>query len=193
MDALLAAQTAQSNFSIALVISNVEGAPALEKARSAGVVTATLPSRGISRSAHEKEVLGQIVLHNIDIICLAGYMRVLTADFVSSFARPILNIHPSLLPAFPGMRAQRQALDAGVKWTGATVHFVDASLDGGPILLQAPVPVMVDDTEDTLAARILQTEHVLYPRALEIVSADAYEVLGKRVRILSPDSENLAH
>ena len=128
-------------------------------------------------------LLDALRARSIDIVCLAGYMRVLTSTFIDGVKRPILNIHPSLLPAFPGMHAQHQAVEAGVRWSGATVHFVDSGLDSGPILLQEPVPVLPDDTEYELAARILEVEHRLYPQAVDIVACDAYEILGRVVRL----------
>jgi len=182
--ALLRAQAGHSSYRVVLAVSNVEGSGALALAREASVEAVCVPSRGASRDDHERAVVALLASRSIELVCLAGYMRVLTPVFIEAFSRPILNIHPSLLPAFPGMHAQRQALHAGVRWSGATVHFVDAGLDTGPILLQEPVRVEPDDTEDTLSSRILTTEHQLYPRALDIVARGAYELTGRIIRLL---------
>ena len=182
--ALLRAQAGHSSYRVVLAVSNVEGSGALALAREASVEAVCVPSRGASRDDHERAVVALLASRSIELVCLAGYMRVLTPVFIEAFSRPILNIHPSLLPAFPGMHAQRQALHAGVRWSGATVHFVDAGLDTGPILLQEPVRVKPDDTEDTLSSRILTTEHQLYPRALDIVARGAYELTGRIIRLL---------
>jgi len=181
--ALLGAQDRYSSYRIVLVVSNVEGAGALGLAREASVEAICLTSRGLSRDDHERSLADLIRSRGADIICLAGYMRVLTPAFIESVDRPILNIHPSLLPAFPGMHAQNQALEGGVRWTGATVHFVDKGLDSGPVIVQEPVPVHPDDTEETLSARILETEHRIYPQALDIVAREAYRLDGRKVRL----------
>lgn len=170
---------ASPHATVALVVSNRADAGGLEIARRSGVEAVTILHAGRAREDHERDVLGALRRHRIEIVCLAGYMRVLTGGFVDAFGGPILNIHPSLLPAFPGVRAQKQAIDAGVRWTGVTVHFVDAGLDSGPILLQEPVSVNADDTEETLSARMLAVEHRLYPRALDIVASGAYERRGR--------------
>ena len=183
--ALLRAQAVYSSYRVVLVVSNVEGSGALSLARDASVEAACVPSRGVGREDHERALLSLLASRTVEVICLAGYMRVLTPVLIGGFAGPILNIHPSLLPAFPGMHAQKQALDAGVRWSGATVHFVDAGLDSGPILLQEPVRVHPDDSEDTLSARILETEHRLYPQALDIAARGAYEIQGRTVRLLT--------
>jgi len=183
--ALLAAQARFSSFRVVLVLSNVEESGALVLARDAAVEAVCLPSRGVARENHERSVTALLESRSIEIVCLAGYMRVLTPAFVEGLRRPILNIHPSLLPAFPGMHAQNQALQAGVRWTGATVHFVDVGLDTGPIIVQDPVPVDPNDTEASLSGRILETEHRLYPKALDIVARGAYEVVERTVRLLT--------
>lgn len=183
--ALLRAQAEYSSFRVVLAVSNVEGSGALSLGRDAFVEAACVPSRGVGRDAHERALLDLLASRNVDVVCLAGYMRVLTPVFIGGFSGPILNIHPSLLPAFPGMHAQKQALDAGVRWSGATVHFVDTGLDTGPILLQEPVRVHPDDTEGTLSARILATEHRLYPQAVDITARGAYELNGRTVRLLT--------
>jgi phosphoribosylglycinamide formyltransferase-1 len=184
--ALLRAQTVFSSYRVALVLANVEGSGALDVARNANVEAVCLPSRGLPRGDHETQMLEVVAPRAIDIICLAGYMRVLTPEFIARFGRPILNIHPSLLPAFPGLHAQRQALSAGVRWSGATVHFVDSGLDAGPIVLQEPVPVKSDDTENELSARILETEHRLYPQATDLVAREAFAVVQNRVVLQEP-------
>ncbi len=181
--ALLRAQAVYPSYRVVLVLSNVEGSGALSLARDASVEAVCVPSRGVSRDDHERALLALLASRTVDLICLAGYMRVLTPVLIDGFSGPILNIHPFLLPAFPGMHAQKQALDAGVRWSGATVHFVDPGLDSGPILLQEPVRVHPDDSEDLLSARILETEHRLYPQALDIVARDAYEIKGRTVRL----------
>lgn len=183
--ALLRAQADYPSYRVVLVVSNVEGSGALTLARDASVEAVCVPSRGVARDDHERALVTLLASRSVELVCLAGYLRVLTPVFIEGLGRPILNIHPSLLPAFPGMHAQKQAIDAGVRWSGATVHLVDAGLDTGPIVLQEPVQVDTDDTEDTLAARILETEHRLYPRAADIVARGAYEVLGRRVRLLT--------
>jgi phosphoribosylglycinamide formyltransferase-1 len=179
--ALLAAQGVFATYRVELLLTNIEGAGAFDVAQNAGVEAACIPSRGLSRQEHETRVLEVLGGRSIDFICLAGYMRVLTPQLIARFGGPILNIHPSLLPAFPGLHAQRQALAAGVRWSGATVHFVDSGLDAGPIIVQEPVKVNSDDTEDQLSARILETEHRLYPRAADLVAREAYSVVGSRV------------
>lgn len=154
---------------IAVVISNVPSAPGLVKAQELGLPAVCIPSKGVPREEHDRRVIDELKRRNVDLVCLAGYMRLLSPAFVEAFRGRILNIHPSLLPAFPGLNAQKQALDYGVKITGCTVHLVDEGLDSGPILLQAAVPVEPGDTEETLSARILREEHRLYPAAIQMV------------------------
>src|SRR5215813_8866910 len=151
---------------IAIVISHRADAPGLESARRRGLKTRLIPSKGRVREEHDAEVAAALKEAGVDFICLAGYMRLLSPEFVRAFPNRILNIHPSLLPAFPGLDAQKQALEHGVKISGCTVHLVDEELDHGPIILQRPVPVLDDDTVDTLSARILEQEHKLYPEAV---------------------------
>jgi phosphoribosylglycinamide formyltransferase-1 len=170
---------------IVVVISNVPEAAGLERARRAGVPALACPHQGKPRQDHELEVTRLLQEHAVDLVCLAGYMRLLSDTFVDAFPGRILNVHPSLLPAFPGTHPQRQALEHGAKVSGATVHFVDRTLDGGPIVLQEAVPVEDDDTEDTLAARILAAEHRLYPRAVRLVLDGGYRIDGRRVRGLA--------
>jgi phosphoribosylglycinamide formyltransferase 1 len=166
---------------IALVVSNREGAPGIERARARGIPTRVIPSKGLEREAYDRQVAAALDEARVDLICLAGYMRLLSPFFVARFAGRILNIHPSLLPAFPGLEAQRQALEHGVKWTGCTVHFVDENLDAGPIILQAAVPVRDNDTVETLSARILAEEHRIYTEAVGIILSGRYRMEGRRV------------
>jgi phosphoribosylglycinamide formyltransferase-1 len=172
---------------VALVVSNVPAAPGLAWAGSEGLPTACLPHRQFpSREAHDEAILAELRRRGVELVCLAGYMRLLGPAFVRAYPLRILNIHPSLLPAFPGLEAQRRAWEAGVKVSGATVHFVDEELDHGPILAQEAVPVLEDDTPDTLAARILEVEHRLYPLAVSLLCDGRVEVEGRRVRIRGP-------
>lgn len=167
---------------IVLVLSNVVGAPGLERAADLGLPTAIVPHAGQpSRAAHEHEVLAALEASGAEWVCLAGYMRLLSSEFVRRYERRILNVHPSLLPAFPGLDAQRQALLAGVKIAGCTVHFVDEGLDSGPIVAQRAVPVRDDDDESSLAARILVEEHRAYPKALGRLLAGGWRIAGRRV------------
>lgn len=167
---------------VAVVISNVSEAQGLEKARSLRLPTVSLPHRfDASREAHEEKVLAALEHAGADWICLAGYMRLLSANFVARYSRRILNIHPSLLPAFPGISAQEQALDWGVKISGCTVHLVDEELDHGPIVVQQAVPVHDDDNPISLSARILAEEHKLYPEALRRLLVERWRVVGRRV------------
>jgi phosphoribosylglycinamide formyltransferase-1 len=169
------------NAEIALVISSREGAPGLERAKSRGIATRVIPSKGLQRETYDRQVVAVLNEHKVDLVCLAGYMRLLSPYFVAAFPSRILNIHPSLLPSFPGLESQRQALEYGVKFAGCTVHFVDENLDAGPIVLQSAVPVKDDDTEDTLSARILQEEHRIYSEAVRIVLEGRYKIEGRRV------------
>jgi phosphoribosylglycinamide formyltransferase-1 len=169
------------NAEAAIVLSNREGAAGIERAKARGIVTRVIPSKGLEREAYDRQVVAALNEHNVDLVCLAGYMRLLSPYFVAAFPNRILNIHPSLLPSFPGLESQRQALEYGVKFAGCTVHFVDENLDAGPILLQAVVPVKDDDTEVTLSARILQEEHRIYSEAVRIVLEGRYKIEGRRV------------
>jgi phosphoribosylglycinamide formyltransferase-1 len=158
---------------IAVVISDKPGAHGLELARERGIETLAIERRGRNREEHEREIIGALRDRQVDLVCLAGYMRLLSPCFVEAFRGRIVNIHPSLLPAFPGLDAQRQALEHGVKVSGCTVHFVDETLDGGPIIAQCAVPVIESDTVETLSARILEQEHQLYPEAVKkVLTAD---------------------
>ncbi|MDT7807071.1 MAG: phosphoribosylglycinamide formyltransferase 1 [Acidobacteriota bacterium] len=165
---------------VAIVLSDKPEAAGLARARGRGIETAFVERRGRTREEHEREVIARLREHGVELVCLAGYMRLLSPCFIEEFRGRVLNIHPSLLPAFPGLDAQRQAIAHGVKYSGCTVHFVDETLDGGPIIAQRVVPVLDDDTPDTLAARILVEEHKTYPEALALVCG-GYEIKGRRV------------
>lgn len=166
---------------IALVVSDQPSAAGRLRARDRGIKTALVERKGRTREEHEREIIRVLREQGVELVCLAGYMRLLSPCFVEEFRGRILNIHPSLLPAFPGLDAQRQAIEHGVKYSGCTVHFVDESLDSGPIITQRVVPVHDSDTPDTLAARILHEEHQAYPEALALVCSGRYEVSGRRV------------
>jgi len=166
---------------IALVLSNREGAAGIDRARARGLATRVIPSKGLEREPYDRQVVAALREANVGLICLAGYMRLLSPFFVAAFPQRILNIHPSLLPSFPGLESQKQALEYGVKFAGCTVHFVDENLDAGPIVLQAVVPIEDRDTADTLSARILQEEHRIYSEAVKIVLAGNYKIAGRRV------------
>jgi phosphoribosylglycinamide formyltransferase-1 len=169
---------------VAIVISNKDDAPGLERARKAGATTAVLSHEDYdSREAFDEAVLGRLSEHDVEVVCLAGFMRILSPVLVRAFPNRILNIHPSLLPAFVGLHAQKQALEHGVKVSGCTVHLVDEELDHGPILLQQTVPVLEDDTEETLSARILEKEHKLYTEAVRLVLDGKVHVEGRRAII----------
>ena len=184
LQALIDAQRAGTlGGAIAVVVSNVEGVPGLERARAAGLPALCCPQAGRTREDHDRVLVAVLREHDVDLVCLAGYMRLLSPVFLEAFAGRILNVHPSLLPAFPGRDAQRQAWEHGVKVSGATVHFVEATLDGGPIVLQEAVPVGEDDTVERLSARILEAEHRIYPRAVRIVLEGRYQCDGRRVRV----------
>jgi phosphoribosylglycinamide formyltransferase-1 len=172
---------------IALVISNRSDAPGLDRAAAAGIETLVLEHRAYaSRAEFDRAIVSELRQRGVTLVCLAGFMRMLGPEFVAAYPNAILNIHPSLLPAFPGVDAQKQAWEHGVKVTGATVHFVDAELDAGPIVLQSPVLVQPHDTADTLAARILVEEHRLYPEAIRLVLDGGWKVAGRRVILPSP-------
>jgi phosphoribosylglycinamide formyltransferase-1 len=166
---------------IAIVISNRADAPGLESARRRGLKTRLISSKGRVREEHDAEVVAALKEADVDFVCLAGYMRLLSPEFVRAFPNRILNIHPSLLPAFPGLEAQKQAIKHGAKVSGCTVHFVDEHLDHGPIILQKTVPVLDGDDEHTLAARILEQEHIAYTEALQLLLSGAVEVQGDKV------------
>ena len=170
-----------SNAEIALVVSNREDAPGIERARARGIPARVIPSKGLQREEYDRLVVAALREKQVDLVCLAGFMRLLSPYFIAAFRNRILNIHPSLLPAFPGLEAQRQALEHGVKYSGCTVHFVDENLDAGPIVAQAVVPVLDTDTPEALAERILREEHRIYSEAVQIVLDGRYRVEGRRV------------
>jgi len=166
---------------IAVVVSNREGTPGVDRAKERGIAARVIPSKGLEREVYDRQVVAILHEFRVDLVCLAGYMRLLSPFFVASFPNRILNIHPSLLPSFPGLESQRQALEYGVKFAGCTVHFVDENLDAGPIVLQATVPVRDYDTEETLSSRILAEEHRIYTEAVRIVLEGKYRIVGRRV------------
>lgn len=174
-----------SNAEIAIVISHREGAPGIDRARARGIDARVIPSKGLEREAYDRQVVAALQEKKVDLVCLAGYMRLLSPYFVQAFRGRILNIHPSLLPAFPGLESQRQALEHGAKFAGCTVHFVDETLDAGPIILQSAVPIRDDDTVDSLSERILAEEHRIYSEAVRIVLEGRFRIDGRRVIILS--------
>jgi phosphoribosylglycinamide formyltransferase 1 len=183
------AQGRLTNAIIAVVISNHRDAPGIAAARSAGFTTEVIEPRGRKRAEHDAEIIASLKAHHVELVCLAGYMRLLSPEFVRAFPQRILNIHPSLLPAFPGLEAQRQALEYGVAVSGCTVHFVDEELDHGVIVLQKSVPVLADDDEHTLAARILAQEHVAYAEAIDRVLSGKYRFAGRRYVALQTETE----
>ncbi|HXN65661.1 MAG TPA: phosphoribosylglycinamide formyltransferase [Candidatus Acidoferrales bacterium] len=166
---------------IAVVISNREGAPGIDRARERKIPALVIPSRGLEREEYDRLVAGALREHGVELVCLAGFMRLLSPYFIKAFPNRILNIHPSLLPSFPGLEAQRQALEYGVRYAGCTVHLVDENLDAGPIILQAVTPVLDEDTPETLSARILQEEHRIYSEAVRIVLEGRFRLEGRRV------------
>jgi len=168
---------------IAVVISNRANAPGLEIARNRGIPLRVIASAGIEREAYDKMLIEELQTHEVDLVCLAGFMRLLSANIIRAFPNRVLNIHPSLLPAFTGLDAPRQALEYGVRITGCTVHFVDEFLDSGPVIIQSAVPVLENDTVDSLSARILLQEHLIYPKAIGYIVDGRVTVEGRRVRI----------
>lgn len=169
-----------TNVEIAVVISNVADAAGLTAAKELGLPTALYVSKGRPRADHDQDLIGCLREHKVDLVCLAGYMRLLSPSFITAFPNKILNIHPSLLPAFPGLDAQQQAFDYGVKIAGCTVHFVDEHLDHGAIILQRAIPVLESDDAHTLSGRILVEEHIAYTEAIARVASGEYEIRGRR-------------
>jgi phosphoribosylglycinamide formyltransferase-1 len=165
---------------IAVVLSNLPGAPGLQAAHELGLPAIAIPSAGHKRAEHDAEIAATLELHRVDLVCLAGYMRIISPDFVRAFPNRILNVHPALLPAFPGLDAQAQAIEYGAKFSGCTVHFVDEQMDHGAVILQRTVPVLDDDTADTLSARILVEEHIAYAEAIARVLSGDYHLAGRR-------------
>jgi phosphoribosylglycinamide formyltransferase-1 len=181
------------NAEIAIVISNRESAPGIERARAREIDARVIHSKGLEREAYDKLVVAALQEAKVDLVCLAGYMRLLSPYFVAAFRERILNIHPSLLPAFPGLEAQRQAFEHGAKFAGCTVHFVDENLDAGPIVLQAAVPIEDNDTPETLSERILREEHRVYSEAVRIVLEGRYRIEGRRVLVISDKGIEKGH
>jgi len=173
------------NAEIPIVVSNRETAQGIEKARARGIEARVIPSKGLERDAYDKLVVAALREKNVDLVCLAGYMRLLSPYFVKEYPQRILNIHPSLLPAFPGLESQRQALEHGAKFSGCTVHFVDENLDAGPIVMQAVVAIEDHDTAETLSERILREEHRIYTEAVRIVLEGRFRIEGRRVLVNS--------
>lgn len=173
------------NAEIAIALSNREDAPGLDRARARGIPALGIASKGLEREVFDRRILAALQEKKVDLVCLAGYLRLLSPYFVRAFPNRILNIHPSLLPAFPGLESQRQALEHGAKFAGATVHFVDENLDAGPIIAQAIVPIENADTVETLSARILREEHRIYTEAVNIVLEGRYRIEGRRVLVNS--------
>jgi phosphoribosylglycinamide formyltransferase-1 len=185
---------------VAVVVSNVPGALALERARAAGAAAELLPSKGVAdRAAYDAALVERLRAHAVDLVCLAGYMRIVTPAFLEAFGPGeatrgcprVMNVHPALLPSFPGLHAQRQAVEHGARFSGCTVHFVDAGTDTGPIVVQAVVPVLPGDTEETLAARILVEEHRVYPQAVQWFAEGRLSVTGRRVVVAGASSPSL--
>lgn len=168
---------------IAIVISNRPDAPGLGIARERGIPMRVMPSAGIDRETYDKSLIEELKTHEVDLVCLAGFMRLLSTGFIRAFPNRVLNIHPSLLPAFAGLDAQRQALEYGVRITGCTVHFVDEYLDSGPVIIQSAVPVLDDDTVESLSARILLQEHAIYSKAIGYIVDGRVSIQGRRVMI----------
>ncbi len=166
---------------ISIVVSNREGVPGIERAQSRGINSKVISSKGLERETYDRQVVEVLREHQIDLVCLAGYMRLLSPYFVAAFPNRILNIHPSLLPSFPGLESQKQALDYGAKFAGCTVHFVDENLDAGPIILQAAVAIEDHDTEASLSEKILREEHRIYTEAVKLILAGDYKITGRRV------------
>lgn len=166
---------------IAVVISNRPDAPGIAAARERGLNAVVLPSRGLDREIYDRALVEELRKNQVELVCLAGYMRILSGYFIREYSMRILNIHPSLLPAFPGLDAQHQAFEHGAKFSGCTVHFVDEGLDSGPIIAQAVVPVLDDDTPESVSARILHEEHRIYPLAIGLVLSGRYRIFGRRV------------
>ena len=171
-----------ANSEVVVVISDKTGAEGLEKAKKRGIETVVITRKERSREAHDAEIIGELKKRDVELVCLAGYMRLLSKDFVRAFPNKIINIHPSLLPSFKGLDAQRQAFEYGVKITGCTVHFVDEDLDHGAIILQKAVEIADDDTAESLSAKILELEHALYVEALRKIVEENYEIIGRKVK-----------
>lgn len=169
------------NAKVSVVISDKPNAAGIEKAKSCGIETLIIERKGLNREEHDEKILTELRKRKVEVVCLAGYMRLLSKKFIEAYPNRIVNIHPSLLPAFPGLDAQKQAIEYGVKVSGCTVHFVDEKLDHGPIILQKAVEVKDDDTPESLSARILEQEHKIYVEALKLIAENKIEVRGRKV------------
>lgn len=181
-----AAESGRIDAEVAVVVSDKEGAFALERARRAGIPAEFVNPKAFGgREDYESAVVGILNKHAVDLVCLAGYMRIAGRTLLESYPNRVMNIHPALLPSFPGMHGQQQAFEHGVKFSGCTVHFVDGGMDTGPIIIQAVVPVLDDDTADTLADRILEQEHRIYPEAVQLFARGRLKVEGRRVKVVS--------
>ena len=177
-----AIESGELNASVTVVLSNKQSAPALDRARSKGIEAIWVDPRQYGdKQEYDRALMQELQKHQVNLVCLAGYMRILRPEFIQTFAGKIINIHPSLLPAFPGLDVQQKAIDYGVKFSGCTVHFVNEEVDGGAIILQAVVPVHDDDTADSLAARILIQEHLIYPRAIQLIVENRLQIQDRRV------------
>ncbi len=176
---------------ISVVISNREGAPGIARAAERGIPSKVIPSKGMAREDYDRLVVEELRKARVELVCLAGFMRLLSPFFVAAFPQRIVNIHPSLLPSFPGLEAQRQALEYGVKFTGCTVHLVDENLDAGPIIAQAVVPIRDEDTEETLAKRVLAEEHRIYTEAVRLVLSGEFRVEGRRIVSLAKSAKSV--
>jgi phosphoribosylglycinamide formyltransferase 1 len=177
-----AIENGELNAGIAVVLSNKKDAPALERAQKKGIETAYMdPKQFASKKEYDLALAGELKNHRVDLVCLAGYMRILNPEFIAMFPDKIINIHPSLLPAFPGLDVQQRAIDSGVKFSGCTVHFVNEEVDGGPIILQAVVPVLPSDDAGTLSGRILIQEHLIYPRAIQMIAENRLHIENRKV------------
>jgi phosphoribosylglycinamide formyltransferase-1 len=176
-----ATATRRLDAEIAVVISNRPEAPGIAAARERGLHALALASKGLDREEYDRQLIDELRKSRVDLVCLAGYMRILSGHFIREFRQRIVNIHPSLLPAFPGLDAQHQALEHGVKFAGCTAHFTEEGLDSGPIISQAVVAVLADDTAESLSARILKEEHRIYPEAIGLVLSGRYRIVGRRV------------
>ena len=178
---------------IVIVLCNNPGAGALERAEKAGLPHACINHRDFAdRQSFDQAVVARLQDAGVELVVLAGFMRIISEVFVAAFPNRIINIHPALLPSFPGLHVQKKALEYGARFSGCTVHFVDTGVDTGPILIQAVVPILDDDTEDTLAARILRQEHQIYPKAIQLIAEDRVQIDGRRVRIVSADTTDTA-
>jgi len=189
-----AAAAGRIDAEVVVVISNNEGAFALERARKTGIAAEFVDPRGFSsKEDYETMLVGILKRHGVDLVCLAGYMRLVGGVMLEAFPNRIMNIHPALLPSFPGLHGQKQAWEYGVKFSGCTVHFVDEGVDTGPVIIQAVVPVLEDDTVDSLSARILVQEHRIYPEAIRLFAAGRLKINGRKIQVLDAENKSIEH